>query len=498
MIYSRVAALVLLISPLLSADTTYVAVDGDDAGPGTLDQPYSTLTRAVQGVAPGDVIFMRGGLYACDGTIYISKSGKADSLITIAAYPGEVPVLDFEAGGTGSTARGIALDSNYWHLRGLVIQRAGDNGLYVSGEHNLVERVTTRYNQDSGLQLHTGAAFNRVVRCDSYLNYDPANHGENADGFAAKFDLGPGNEFVECRAWNNSDDGWDFWNAGNGVSVTDCWAFRNGVDIWGEGEFFQGDGNGFKLGKGAGAHTLIRCLAFDLPHHGIDVNGNQTGVEVFNSTCYRNQGRNFYFDEDTSSHVLRNNLSYDAHVNIYPNIDDAYNSWNGFAVTAADFVSLDTTGVSGPREADGRLPQLDFLHLAVGSSLIDAGIDVGQPFEGPAPDLGYVEYSSPTAIAADTPPAPLRFTLYPNYPNPFNPATTISYHLPARADITLRVYDLRGREIATLVAGNRPAGTHTVNWHGRDHHGLPVPSGVYVARLEMVGSSAVVRMLLLK
>ena len=105
-----------------------------------------------------------------------------------------------------------------------------------------------------------------------------------------------------------------------------------------------------------------------------------------------NQGRNFYFDEHSSSHILRNNLSYLGSVTIYSEIDDEYNSWNGFSVSAADFASLDPAGIDGPREPDGGLPKLSFLRLSTGSSLIDAGIDVGLPFEGDAPDLGAFEH----------------------------------------------------------------------------------------------------------
>ena len=60
------------------------------------------------------------------------------------------------------------------------------------------------------------------------------------------------------RAWNNADDGWDFYNnVTNGVVLTNCWAFKNGVDLWNLGSGFKGNGNGFKLG-GAGTRALRR------------------------------------------------------------------------------------------------------------------------------------------------------------------------------------------------------------------------------------------------
>lgn len=369
----------------------FVSPDGDDNNDGSIESPFETIGKAVEEVQAGDTIFLRGGTHTYSSPISISNSGQADNLITLQAYEDDVPILDFEAGGDGDSDRGIVLSGNYWHFKGFIIQNAGDNGLNVNGgSHNTLERLVTRMNGDSGLQLHTASSYNLVIDCDSYLNYDARNHGENADGFAAKFTLGPGNEFVGCRAWSNSDDGWDFWDAGNGVTVENCWSFRNGENIWGD-TYFQGDGNGFKLGKGTGAHILIRCMAYDLPHHGIDVNGNLTGVTIYNCTCVNNEGRNFYFDENSDTHVLRNNLSHLGSVLIYDEIDDEYNSWNGFTVGDTDFESLDPNGIDGPREQNGELPQLRFLRLSSTSTLIDVGINVGLPFEGDAPDLGAFE-----------------------------------------------------------------------------------------------------------
>jgi len=369
----------------------FVSPTGNDNNDGSIDHPFKTIGKAVGLAQAGDTIFLRGGQHDYTSTISISKSGQAENPITLRAYQDEVPILDFEQQGNGDSDRGIVLSGSYWHFNGFIIQYAGDNGLNVNGgSHNILERLVTRMNGDSGLQLHTSSSYNLVINCDSYLNYDAKNHGENADGFAAKFTLGPGNVFVGCRSWSNSDDGYDFWEAGNGVTVENCWAFRNGVNIWGDTSF-AGDGNGFKLGYGTGAHILIWCVAYDNPHNGIDVNGNETGVTVYNCTCMGNQGRNFYFDEHSSAHVLRNNLSYLGSITIYAEIDDEYNSWNGFTVSAADFASLDSSGIDNPREPDGGLPKLSFLRLSTESLLIDAGIDVGLPFQGDYPDLGAFE-----------------------------------------------------------------------------------------------------------
>ena len=88
---------------------------------------------------------------------------------------------------------------------------------------------------------------------------------------------------------------------------------------------------------------------------------------------------------------------------------------------------------------------------------------------------------------------PTVFALGQNYPNPFNPATAISYRLSAISIVTLRVYDILGREVTTLVQEEKEAGTHTVRW---DASGLP--SGIYMCRLQAQGNVATRKMILTK
>src|SRR6266481_6224229 len=106
--------------------------------------------------------------------------------------------------------------------------------------------------RDTGIHITGGngasifPSNNLVLNCDSIRNYD-APVGGNADGFTAKWSLGPGNVFRGCRAWENSDDGWDLWMETSTVLINTCWAFRNGSNVFASGSF-NGNGNGFKLG----------------------------------------------------------------------------------------------------------------------------------------------------------------------------------------------------------------------------------------------------------
>jgi hypothetical protein len=93
---------------------------------------------------------------------------------------------------------------------------------------------------------------------------------------------------------------------------------------------------------------------------------------------------------------------------------------------------------------------------------------------------------------------PVLFALAPNYPNPFNPATKISFTLPEARPVRLAVYTLAGRLVTTLVNEERDAGTHEVVWNGRDDRGQLVASGTYFYRIEAGPDSQTRKMVLMK
>ena len=91
------------------------------------------------------------------------------------------------------------------------------------------------------------------------------------------------------------------------------------------------------------------------------------------------------------------------------------------------------------------------------------------------------------------------FTLYPNYPNPFNPETLISFHSgQKKADISLRIYNILGHQIRLLAKANFSAGRHDFVWDGRDEHGQQVSSGIYIYEIESGSFKSARRMLLMK
>jgi hypothetical protein len=113
------------------------------------------------------------------------------------------------------------------------------------------------------------------------------------------------------------------------------------------------------------------------------------------------------------------------------------------------------------------------------------------------PDLDQLRTYEST-VPEPVEPLPARVALWSNYPNPFNPTTTIRFDLPVGTLVRLTVYDILGREIRILTEGVQSEGTHFVVWDGRDAFRRPVASGAYIYQLQADGMRAVKTMLLVR
>ncbi len=426
--FVAVALAALLASASARAATYYIApTGGSDSGNGAIGTPFATIAHGIAVSQPGDTIYLRGGTFSLSSTLIIgtNRNGTAASPVNLFAYPGDAtPVLDFRGetfSGTNSGAVGLDLQANYWHLQGFTVQYAADAGINISGSNNTLNRLVSRQNQDSGFFLKQSStripSNNLILNCDSYANFDfrtDTAPGGNADGFAAKFrDIGPGNYFIGDRAYNNGDDGFDFWGASSPIHVINSQAFHNGVNLvfqnpgGGAIASYSGNANGFKLGQDSSTHTLSGDVAWGNPHNGFDINGNardtvgpgiiQHGVTIYNTTGFGN-GTNYRFD-DTFPHVLKNNISLSGSLNVVASNVSDHNSWNtGFSVSTSDFLSTtdpvtdglfhpqgtggDRSGTTSPTypTVPGRNPTTGdilnptgFLQLKVGDPRIDVG-----------------------------------------------------------------------------------------------------------------------------
>jgi hypothetical protein len=161
-------------------------------------------------------------------------------------------------------------------------------------------------------------------------------------------------------------------------------------------------------------------------------------------------------------------------------------------------------------ESDGSTifsnPGNNDLHLVSASPAFDAGTGTGAPsydFDGnPRPygsgfDIGAYEYQGGTGVGVNFNNVP-EFHLYQNYPNPFNPETRIKYAIPSSENsllnpVLVKVYDILGKEIASLVNEKKAAGTYVLSWNAERY-----PSGVYLYKLQAGDFLAVRKMILIK
>jgi flagellar hook assembly protein FlgD len=90
------------------------------------------------------------------------------------------------------------------------------------------------------------------------------------------------------------------------------------------------------------------------------------------------------------------------------------------------------------------------------------------------------------------------YRLLENYPNPFNPATTIRYSMTQPGQVTLKIYDITGRLVNTLIDAQMPQGIHRISWDGRDANGISVATGVYFYTIETPNMSKTAKMVLIK
>ncbi|MBQ8927734.1 MAG: right-handed parallel beta-helix repeat-containing protein [Oscillospiraceae bacterium] len=281
----------------------YASPDGKGSGSSVSD-PTDVLT-AIKNVPAGGVIYLLEGTYKSSSPIKIdsTNNGTSGKYKTISAYQNADVVFDFSGESVSSSNYGFVVDGDYWHFYGFEVTKAGDNGMLLAGNYNVIENMVFNNNQDTGLQISRASSAaatiadwptgNLIKNCTSKNNCDDATM-ENADGFAAKLTCGEGNVFDGCFSYNNSDDGWDLYAKEETgpigvVTIKNCIAFRNGFTEDGRG-YGDCDGNGFKLGGGGigTRHIVENCLAFENLNCGFTDNNNPEFGDMKNCTAYNN------------------------------------------------------------------------------------------------------------------------------------------------------------------------------------------------------------------
>lgn len=312
----------------------WVSPEGRSTNMGTKESPLDVAT-AISCVSPGQTIILMDGIYSpkeppimVDGRprynirliIPRYNSGKPGLFKTIKAENPDKAIFDFRKDlyEQGFDGRGFELRGDYWHIEGIHVRNTSNKnkGLTVMGSNNVIRRVKTYYNGDTGFQISGNSnepkamwpSNNLVEYCESFSNIDDAR--TDADGFAAKLTVGPGNVFYRCIAHHNVDDGWDLFAKKEtgpiGASqIINCIAYANGTYLNDEramlysdnGTSQKGDstaagGNGFKMG-GEGIsvkHLAQDCIAWNNDGDGFTSNSDPA-ILLTHCTSFNNAHR---------------------------------------------------------------------------------------------------------------------------------------------------------------------------------------------------------------
>lgn len=380
----------------LSAATWFVAPNGNDSNAGGQASPFKSITKAQSVASSGDTVLLRGGTYsgftiAGSDSNYNFIHNLTKSGITYAANGSEVPIFNFAGTTTAKRvaafhiARGVSVTLRGFQVTGVPVGSQKQSECFRIEGNATFDRVTCHDNAANGFYF-TIAGGGSCTNCDSFNNIGGTSASiGNTDGFGAHANSVT---FRFCRSWHNSDDGYDCISSMQGHTFDHCWAYNMTAG---------GDSNGFKVG-GYGSGTVPAAVPTHVVRFCLSANNNANGfyanhqpsksADWINNTAFNNRAANFNMLERRSRtdatdipgtrEVVHNNIAFTGTAISNSNLPAANvsnNSWNksGVSVSSADFQSTDATQITRPRQADGSLPVITFMHLVSGSDLAGLG-----------------------------------------------------------------------------------------------------------------------------
>lgn len=354
---------------VLPPATLYVSPSGNDSNSGrSASSPLRTVTKAASMVRPGDVVYLRGGVYPLE--VKFKTSGTASNKIVWASYPGEWAIFDGSGRRKGVDMDRIWVDgADHNVFANFEVRNGPRQGIYVinGANDNLFTGLVIHGNNGSGVQ-NADSSRNRFEYLTIHDNFDEVNPkgqtGQDADGIGIS--SGDRNVISRVLSFRNSDDGIDAWKSTNTL-IEYSVAHSNGRGS-------HGNGNGFKAGGGIDNYTIVRhSIAFGNKAVGFTNNSGRQ-ITFVNNTSFDNGNYAFL---GHSGVTFQNNLAPGGKLAVTDSRQQN-NSWN-LGITDARFAS---TNQSSP----------DFLTLRSDSPAIDKGVNAGYEYSGSAPDLGALEH----------------------------------------------------------------------------------------------------------
>lgn len=435
-------AFLFAISGLASADTLFVSPDGSG--------DYPNIQAAIDNAQTGDMVFLTSGVYSGRGNRDISLLGKA-----------------------------IMVRSQSGNATDVVLDVEGEDGNMIS---------------ERGFLLNSGEGTESVISDLTIINGSADAPCPDCDGGGIYVDHSSPSVINVIFRDNNAGSGGGLASVGGSPIIEDCKFIENHAFDGAGAYFFDGAagtvdhclfyGNHADL-RGAGVSSLqnasVIVMNCTISNNDAEFGG---GIGIYDSDfeiknaiiSFSGAGEAVYFYGESTI-----NISYS---DLYGN---SGGDWTG---EIADQYGVNGNISDDPEYVD--TVSADF-YLTENSPCIDTG-DPDSPFDPDTTrcDIGAYFFDHSAGIGDETGLLPATFNLYQNYPNPFNPTTTIDYDLAAKSQVRLIVYDLLGRQTATLVNEINEAGAYSVTWQAG------VPSGVYFYRMSVDGYTIGRKMILLK
>lgn len=479
------------IQVLSAGDSYYVATNGSNANSGAFSTPWKSLAYAVTVATAGDTIFIRGGRYI-NHEVYVARTkgrgGRGGNYLTIKAYQNEQPIMDY-----GS--RRLIVWADYVRIEGLHFIMPWRCDIFGKG-NQVINNIFTGEQPQYGA-IETGGV--DVLIQGNYIQYDDEGGNTQDHGIylhAGKNIVVRGNTVSGSKGYGihlydeqkspNPDD----WVA-NPFSM-EGYLIEDNIVMYSQSR------SGLIIAKGRGGNyidlrdiTVRNNVFFRNYEFGIYIREGED-IKVENNTFYSNRLAPVFIREpspegvETAENitVVNNILSAQPGMNHIFNSSYAQNiqlSNNLYNRTPMLVAVTPSTYVVGDPKFVNESTQIFLLQLD--SPAIDAGLDIGLPFSGKAPDIGAFENAQGVTGISNSEEIPNGYSLQQNYPNPFNPDTKIPYQIAQSGKTLLEIFNMLGRRVRTLFDDNQSAGSHVVFWDGRDQNGQQLASGVYFYRL---------------
>jgi hypothetical protein len=529
--------IIIIYPSFVTGNTYYVSPDGNDSNLGTRTKPWNTIQKAAETLTPGDTVYVRKGTYR--ERVIPQNSGSIGSYIVYMAHPGDEVTIEGNNITLPSEWGGLLEISSlsYIVMSGFRIINAGPNdnsvGILVDNSNHIIVRNNYTYNTvSSGIGVWN--SYNIVI--DGNEVEMACNDGEQecitvavTNNFEVRNNHvhhgGPGSiggEGIDIK--EGSFNGKVYKNVVHDINRLGIY-----VDSWDKNTFnIEVFGNlvhdcaedGFVLASEAGGLldnikvynniAYQNAVGMTVAGWGEDVPERpMSNIKIINNTFYNNGdpqwgGGISVENPDIENIVIRNNivsqnLMFQIQIeNPVQNLQIDHNLIDGYRdypdeVYGNDFVE------GNPMFVD--IVNVDF-NLQESSPAINKGSLEDAPdddFNGNirpqsgAIDIGAFEYTGSTGVKDYKNDPGISFMLYQNFPNPFNPETTIRFYVGQPCQIVLTVYNILGKVVVQLADEYFQVGQHMMSFNV-----LTLSSGVYFCRMETGDFCAVRKMVVLE